>query len=65
MRCGDPFADLLGVQPTATGRHAARGRTAVGLGVDTSNPTGAYHLYRSVGMAAAYVANIYQLTRRL
>ena len=35
---------------TAFAEAAARGRTAVGLGVDSENPTGATALYESVGM---------------
>ncbi|WP_412538448.1 GNAT family N-acetyltransferase [Longispora sp. K20-0274] len=75
---GEGWVKLLGVRPAYRGRglgrllletafagHAARGRTATGLGVDTSNPTGAYQLYQSVGMATAYAANICQLTLRV
>ncbi|MGO1053369.1 GNAT family N-acetyltransferase [Crossiella sp. CA198] len=40
--------------------YAAAGRRKVGLGVDTTNPTGAYRLYESLGMTAAYRANIYR-----
>lgn len=39
---------------------AAQGRSKVGLGVDTTNPTGAYRLYESLGMTVAYRANIYR-----
>lgn len=45
---------------TAFAGFAAQGRTSVGLGVDTTNPTGAYRLYESLGMTAAYRANIYR-----
>ncbi|WP_132125154.1 GNAT family N-acetyltransferase [Actinocrispum wychmicini] len=45
---------------TAFAGYAEQGRTAVGLGVDTTNPTGAYRLYESLGMTAAYRVNIYQ-----
>ncbi|GAA2840657.1 GNAT family N-acetyltransferase [Crossiella cryophila] len=67
----------LGVLPEHRGRglasallragfagYAAEGRTKVGLGVDTTNPTGAYRLYESVGMTAAYRTNIYRQTIR-
>ncbi|MEV6527054.1 GNAT family N-acetyltransferase [Longispora sp. NPDC051575] len=47
---------------TAFALYAEKGRTAVGLGVDTTNPTGAYRLYESLGMTPAYVANIYKQT---
>jgi mycothiol synthase len=40
--------------------YAAKGRVLVGLGVDMTNPTGAYRLYESVGMHAVYEANIYE-----
>ena len=45
---------------TAFAYCAEQGRTAIGLGVDTTNPTGAYHLYESLGMTPSYRANIYQ-----
>ena len=35
---------------TAFATYAAKGCTAVGLGVDMTNPTGAYRLYESVGL---------------
>ncbi|WP_412541675.1 GNAT family N-acetyltransferase [Longispora sp. K20-0274] len=47
---------------TAFSIYAEKGRVAVGLGVDTTNPTGAYRLYESLGMKPAYVANIYKQT---
>jgi ribosomal protein S18 acetylase RimI-like enzyme len=49
---------------TAFRVYAAKGRTAVGLGVDTTNPTGAYRLYESVGMHPVYEADIYEQTIR-
>lgn len=45
---------------TAFATYADRGRQAVGLGVDTTNPTGAYRLYESVGMHPLYEADIYE-----
>ncbi len=45
---------------TAFRVYAAKGREAVGLGVDTTNPTGAYRLYESVGMSPVYEADIYE-----
>ncbi len=47
---------------TAFATYAAKGRVAAGLGVDTTNPTGAFRLYESVGMRPAYRANIYRLS---
>jgi ribosomal protein S18 acetylase RimI-like enzyme len=47
---------------TAFHTYAAKGRQAVGLGVDTTNPTGAYRLYESVGMHPVYEADIYERT---
>jgi mycothiol synthase len=60
------YVDVLGVPRPWRGRglgralllHAFaalgnRGHTTVVLGVDTENPTGAYHLYESVGMRAS------------
>jgi mycothiol synthase len=44
--------------------YAAKGRTTVGLGVDLTNPTGAYHLYTSVGMTVAFAADVYERTVR-
>ncbi|MFI5906608.1 GNAT family N-acetyltransferase [Dactylosporangium sp. NPDC051541] len=40
--------------------YAAKGRTAAGLGVDLTNPTGAYHLYMNVGMTVAFAADMYE-----
>ena len=40
--------------------YAGKGRSKVGLGVDLENPTQAARLYRAVGMAPQYEANIYQ-----
>jgi len=40
--------------------YAGKGRRAAGLGVDLTNPTGAYRLYESVGMTAVYEADIYE-----
>jgi mycothiol synthase len=45
---------------TAFATYAAKGRTSVGLGVDLTNPTGAYGLYESVGMTPVYEANVYE-----
>ncbi|MEU7870239.1 GNAT family N-acetyltransferase [Dactylosporangium sp. NPDC049140] len=42
--------------------YAAKGRTTAGLGVDLTNPTGAYHLYTSVGMTVAFAADMYERT---
>ena len=42
--------------------YAAKGRKAAGLGVDMTNPTGAYRLYESVGMYPVYEADIYERT---
>jgi mycothiol synthase len=40
--------------------YAAKGRTTAGLGVDLTNPTGAYHLYTSVGMTVAFAADMFE-----
>jgi ribosomal protein S18 acetylase RimI-like enzyme len=40
--------------------YAGKGRELAGLGVDLSNPTEAYRLYTSVGLSAAYEADIYE-----
>ena len=45
---------------TAFATYAAKGRATAGLGVDLTNPTGAYGLYESVGMYPVYEANIYE-----
>lgn len=47
---------------TAFAGYAAKGRRLAGLGVDLTNPTGAYRLYTSVGMTAAYEADMYERT---
>jgi ribosomal protein S18 acetylase RimI-like enzyme len=47
---------------TAFAAYAAKGRRLAGLGVDMTNPTGAYRLYTSAGMAAAYQADVYERT---
>jgi ribosomal protein S18 acetylase RimI-like enzyme len=45
---------------TAFVEYAAKGRTRAGLGVDLTNPTGAYDLYRAVGMYPAFEADMYE-----
>jgi hypothetical protein len=40
--------------------YAGKGRKLAGLGVDLTNPTEAYRLYASVGLSAAYEADIYE-----
>ncbi len=45
---------------TAFATYSAKGRVAAGLGVDVTNPTGAYRLYESVGMRPAYRVNLYR-----
>jgi mycothiol synthase len=47
---------------TAFAIYARKGRVAAGLGVDLTNPTGAYRLYESVGMHPAYEADVYERT---
>jgi mycothiol synthase len=47
---------------TAFATYAAKGRGAAGLGVDLTNPTGAYRLYESVGMHAVYESDVYERT---
>ena len=47
---------------TAFATYARKGRVAAGLGVDLTNPTGAYRLYQSVGMRPAYEADVYERT---
>jgi mycothiol synthase len=42
--------------------YAAKGRTSAGLGVDLTNPTGAYSLYAGVGMSVAFAADMYERT---
>lgn len=44
----------------AFARYAAKGRELAGLGVDLANPTEAYRLYASVGMTAAYEADMFE-----
>ncbi|MGH8866929.1 MAG: GNAT family N-acetyltransferase [Actinomycetes bacterium] len=64
----------LGVMPAYRGRGlgrlllrhamadmARRGRTQVGLGVDTKNETGALALYESLGFAPVYAADVWRL----
>ena len=48
---------------TAFAAYATKGRTAAGLGVDLTNPTGAYQLYTGVGMAVVFAADVYELSR--
>lgn len=47
---------------TAFATYARKGRTGAGLGVDLTNPTGAYRLYTSVGMEPAYESDVYERT---
>jgi ribosomal protein S18 acetylase RimI-like enzyme len=47
---------------TAFAAYAAKGRRFAGLGVDMTNPTGAYRLYTAAGMAPAYEAEMYERT---
>src|SRR5207247_292993 len=47
---------------TAFARYAAKGRTRAGLGLDMTNPTGAYRLYESVGMHAVYETDVFETT---
>jgi mycothiol synthase len=49
---------------TAFATYAAKGRWAAGLGVDLTNPTGAYRLYESVGMRPVYEADMCERTVR-
>jgi ribosomal protein S18 acetylase RimI-like enzyme len=42
--------------------YTANGCTAAGLGVDLTNPTGAYRLYESAGMHTVYENDIYERT---
>jgi ribosomal protein S18 acetylase RimI-like enzyme len=41
-------------------RYTEKHRKWAGLGVDLSNPTGAYRLYTSIGMRPAYEADVYE-----
>ncbi|MFF5226115.1 GNAT family N-acetyltransferase [Dactylosporangium sp. NPDC000521] len=45
---------------TAFAAYAAKGRASAGLGVDLTNPTGAYHLYTGVGMRVVFAADVYE-----
>jgi len=45
---------------TAFHTYAGKGRRGAGLAVDTTNPTGAYRLYESVGMHAVYESDVYE-----
>ena len=45
---------------TAFAAYAARGRSRAGLGVDVTNPTGAYALYEAVGMTPVFEADVYE-----
>ena len=47
---------------TAFAAYAAKGRTRAGLGVDLTNPTGAYQLYTGVGMTVVFAADVYELS---
>jgi ribosomal protein S18 acetylase RimI-like enzyme len=47
---------------TAFGVYLSKGRRAAGLAVDMTNPTGAYRLYRGVGMSPSYEADLYEKT---
>ena len=40
--------------------YAAKGRRWAGLGVDLTNPTGAYRLYTGVGMVPTFEADVYE-----
>jgi mycothiol synthase len=42
--------------------YTAKGRDAAGLGVDLTNPTGAYRLYESLRMYPVYETDIYERT---
>ena len=45
---------------TALRTYTEKGRRSAGLGVDLSNPTGAYRLYASVGLTPVYEADVYE-----
>jgi ribosomal protein S18 acetylase RimI-like enzyme len=45
---------------TAFHAYARKGRRAAGLGVDMTNPTGAYRLYESVGLSPVYESDVYE-----
>jgi mycothiol synthase len=45
---------------TAFACYARKGRRFAGLGVDLTNPTGAYRLYAGVGMTPTFEADVYE-----
>jgi mycothiol synthase len=45
---------------TAFATYAAKGCASAGLGVDLTNPTGAYQLYTGVGMSVTFAADMYE-----
>ncbi|WP_238008051.1 GNAT family N-acetyltransferase [Dactylosporangium sp. AC04546] len=45
---------------TAFAAYAAKGRASAGLGVDLTNPTGAYQLYEGVGMTVTFAADMWE-----
>lgn len=45
---------------TAFACYARKGRRFAGLGVDLTNPTGAYRLYAAVGMTPTFEADVYE-----
>jgi len=45
---------------TAFACYARKGRRWAGLGVDLTNPTGAYRLYAGVGMTPTFEADVYE-----
>jgi mycothiol synthase len=45
---------------TAFAVYAAKGLSKAGLGVDLTNPTGAYSLYSGAGMTVAFAADVYE-----
>jgi mycothiol synthase len=68
---GDGWISMLGVEVAFRGRglgrlllqtafacYAAKGLRKAGLGVDLTNPTGAYSLYEGVGMTVSYEVDI-------
>ena len=70
---GEGFVGVLGVLKDFRGRGLAqlllrrafvhyreRGRTAIALGVDATNTTGAVALYEKVGMSPALVFEVYE-----
>jgi hypothetical protein len=61
--CGIPGAgDRAGAAVGRVRDDTAKGRDAAGLGVDLTNPTGAYRLYESLGMYPVYETDIYERT---